>query len=332
MSLSKEEDPSAAGKGKTAPRLLEVQSRSSAMKKGLFGSKKLWSTLFPPSFERRQGIRCSSEPILRGKNQADSEEDPKEEASGADFQAKRGFSASPLFSCRFPRFRKKSLGEGASSSRNEADLNNFSSDEDMEGFSGLVGSDPHGLAVMVLPSSPETRGKGPSFLGNYGLMVAENLEVISSSHFQSPPSSIPPSCGLTFSFLSPSTPILPGLAFQSQVPMENRVNSNFFSKKDNVAYEGQTFVDIPTLEMEVIQPAFPYQMFQNVNPLSPKPISPIKDSNMVTVNQGINAGSPSGEFQIEGLSPRKMEKVREVLKSLDIKVYSRRKSRYSTGL
>ncbi|RVW73406.1 hypothetical protein CK203_052988 [Vitis vinifera] len=198
------------------------------MKKGLFGSKKLWSTLFPPSSKRQQGIRCCSEPILRGKNQADSEEDPKEEASGADFQAKRGFSASPLFSCRFPRFRKKSLGEGASLSRNEADLNNFSSDEDMEGFSGLVGSDPHGLAVMVLPSSPETRGKGPSFLGNCGLMVAENLEV----------------------------------------PMENRVNSNFFFKKDNVAYEGQTFVDIPTLEME--------------------------DSNMITVNQGINAGSPSG--------------------------------------
>ena len=183
VSLSKEEDPSATGKGKTAPRLLEVQSRSSAMKKGLFGSKKLWSTLFPPSSKRQQGIRCCSEPILRGKNQADSEEDPKEEASGADFQAKRGFSASPLFSCQFPRFRKKSLGEGASSLRNEADLNNFSSDEDMEGFSGLVGSDPHGLAVMVLPSSPETRGKGPSFLGNCGLMVAENLEVISSSHF-----------------------------------------------------------------------------------------------------------------------------------------------------
>ena len=84
--------------------------------------------------------------------------------------------------------------------------------------------------------------------------------------------------------------------------------------------------------MEVIQPAFPYQMFESVNPLSPNPISPIKDSNMVTGNQGVTAGSPSGEFQIEGLSPRKMEKVREVLKSLDIKVYSRRKSRYSTGL
>ena len=84
--------------------------------------------------------------------------------------------------------------------------------------------------------------------------------------------------------------------------MENRVNSEFFFKKDNDAYEGQTSVDIPTLEMEVVQPAFPYQMFESVNPLSPNPSSPIKDSSMVTVNQGVTVGSPSGEFQIEGLS------------------------------
>ncbi|RVW32260.1 putative mitochondrial protein [Vitis vinifera] len=42
--------------------------------------------------------------------------------------------------------------------------------------------------------------------------------------------------------------------------------------------------------------------------------------------------SPIGEFQIEGLFPRKMAKVREVLSSLDIKVYSRRKNRCSTGM
>ena len=96
---------------------------------------------------------------------------------------KRGSSASPLFSRRFPRFRKKSLGEGASALRNEPALNNFSSDEDMEGLSGRVGSDPRGSAVMVLPSSSEIRGKGPSFMGNCGLIVAENLEVISSSYF-----------------------------------------------------------------------------------------------------------------------------------------------------
>ena len=51
VSLRKEEDPSAMGKGKTAYVFLEVQSISSAKKKVMFGSKKLWSTLFPPSFE-----------------------------------------------------------------------------------------------------------------------------------------------------------------------------------------------------------------------------------------------------------------------------------------
>ena len=88
--------------------------------------------------------------------------------------------------------------------------------------------------------------------------------------------------------------------------MENRVNSDFFFfKKDDDAYIGQTSVDIPNLVMVVIQLAFPYQMFECVNPLLPKPISPIKASNLVTVNQGVTAGSPLGEFQIEGLSPQK---------------------------
>ena len=103
-------------------------------------------------------------------------------------------------------------------------------------------------------------------------------------------------------------------------------------KKVNDAYEGQTSVDIPNLEMEVIQPTCPYQMFESVNPLSSNLRAPIKESSMAAVNLGGIAGSPLGEFQIEGLSPRKMAKVREVLKTLDIKVYSRRKSRCSTGL
>ena len=53
VSLRKEEDPSAVGKGKIATGLLEVQSSSSAKKKVMFGSKKLWSTFFPPSSECR---------------------------------------------------------------------------------------------------------------------------------------------------------------------------------------------------------------------------------------------------------------------------------------
>ncbi|RVW27925.1 hypothetical protein CK203_113725 [Vitis vinifera] len=42
---------------------------------------------------------------------------------------------------------------------------------------------------------------------------------------------------------------------------------------------------------------------------------------------GVNEASPPEDFLIDGLSPRKMAKVREVLSSLDIKVYSRRKNR-----
>ena len=69
----------------------------------------------------------------------------------------------------------------------------------------------------------------------------------------------------------------------------------------------------------MIQPACPYQMSESVSSLSANLRSPFKESSKATVNLG-------------GLSPRKMAKVREVLKTLDIKVYSRRKSRCSTGL
>ncbi|RVW29923.1 hypothetical protein CK203_100289 [Vitis vinifera] len=55
--------------------------------------------------------------------------------------------------------------------------------------------------------------------------------------------------------------------------------------------------------MEVIQPACPYQMCESVNPLSA--------SSKAVVNLGGIAGSPPGEFQIEGLSPRKMAKVQK---------------------
>ncbi|KAJ9700851.1 hypothetical protein PVL29_006264 [Vitis rotundifolia] len=212
-------------------------------------------------------------------------------------------------------------------------MNNFSFDEGKEGLLGRVGSDLRGSAVLVLPSMPKIRGKGPKFMGNCGLSVAENLEVIPSSPSQSPsslfPSSFfPPSCGLTPSFLSPSVPNLISSDFQSLAPLENRVNSIIFFKNDDDGTVGQNSVGIPNLVMVENQFAYPNQLTQSVNPLSPKTILP---SNLATVNQGVTVGSPSDEFQIEGLSPRKMAKVHEVLKTLDIKVYSRRKSRCSTG-
>ncbi|RVW86698.1 hypothetical protein CK203_039841 [Vitis vinifera] len=181
---------------------------------------------------------------------------------------------------------------------------------------------------MVKPSSPETRGKGPSLMGNCVSRVAEILEV-TPSLFNSIHPYIPSSSGFTNSLLNPpvhilcpSTPMSPDSSSQSLAPMENRVNSKFFSKKVND--EGQIPVDIPNLEMEteVIQPACPYQMSESVNSLSANLRSPCKESSKATVHLGGIAGSPSGEFQIEGLSPRKMAKVREVLKTLDIKVFS----------
>ncbi|KAL6322627.1 hypothetical protein AAG906_014299 [Vitis piasezkii] len=235
------QDSSSAIKREISSGLLEVHRA----KKVMYGSRKLWSTFFPPSSEHRQGIRSSSEPISRGKSKVDSEEDPKTDDLGAEAQANRGLNASPLFSPCSPRLRKKKLGERDPSPRKEADLNSFSSNEDMEGSLGRVGSDSRGSAAMVKPSSPETRDKGPSLMGNCASRFAEILEVI--------------------------------------------------------------------------QPACPYLMSESVNSLSANLSSHCKESSKATVHLGGIAGSPSGEFQIEGLSPRKMAKVREVLKTLDIK-------------
>ena len=139
-----------------------------------------------------------------------------------------------------------------------------------------MGSDLRGSAVTVLPSTLEIRGKELSFMGNYGLLVAENLEVISFSPTQSPPSSPSPSCGLASSFLSPSVPNLPNSAFHSQFPMENRVTFEFFSKKDDVGTVGQISVGIHNLVVEEIQPAYPYQLTESINPIFSKPFCLIR--------------------------------------------------------
>lgn len=73
-------------------------------------------------------------------------------------------------------------------------------------------------------------------------------------------------------------------------------------------------------------------MPEGFNPIKSKPILPNEVSNLVTISQGVAVVSPMGEFQIEGLSPRKMAKVHKVLSSLDIKVNSKRKSRCSTSI
>ena len=72
------------------------------------------------------------------------------------------------------------------------------------------------------------------------------------------------------------------------------------------------------------------QMSKGINSLKTMPSTPIEAPNLVIVSQGDAEFFPMGGFQIEGLSSSKMTKVCEVLSSLDIKVYSRWKNRFST--
>ena len=72
------------------------------------------------------------------------------------------------------------------------------------------------------------------------------------------------------------------------------------------------------------------QMSEGINSLKTLPSIPIEAPNLVTDCPVEAEFSSLGGFQIEGLSSIKMDKVRVVLSSLDIKVYSRWKNRFST--
>ena len=114
--------------------------------------------------------------------------------------------------------------------------------------------------------------------------------------------------------------------------MENRVIPEFLSKNDDVGSLCQNCVGNPIHVGVESQPACSNLLPKRFIPFKSKPKLPSEVSNLVIVSQGDDAVSPSGEFQIEGLSPRKMAKMCEVLSSLNIKVYSKRKSRRFIGL
>ena len=85
-----------------------------------------------------------------------------------------------------PIAKDSMFGEGASSSRDEEAMRDLQVrkpffEEGREGLLGRVGSDLRGSSVMLLPSNPEIRGKGLNFSVICGMLVAENLEVNSSS-------------------------------------------------------------------------------------------------------------------------------------------------------
>ena len=66
----------------------------------------------------------------------------------------------------------------------------------------------------------------------------------------------------------------------------------------------------PNLDVVESQIAYLNQMVEGINPLKTLPSTPNEASNLVIVSQGEAEFSLLGEFQIEGLSPRKMAKVR----------------------
>ena len=143
----------------------------------------------------------------------------------------RGFSACPLTCCRSSGFRKKCSGKRASSSRGDAVLRKSPNVEDRASYKGRMGFDHRGSLVTIFPSIPVIREKGLNFVGTYGMLVAENLEVSSSSHSQSSLSTFPPPFGLPLPSLSPSVPVLPSSVIYSHYPMKTRVISKFFFQK-----------------------------------------------------------------------------------------------------
>ena len=159
-----------------------------------------------------------------------------------------------------------------------------------------MGFDLCGSSITFLPSNPEIRGKGLNFWGNRGILVAENLEVISSSPSQSPVSSFPSSFGLALPFPSPSAPVFPSSVIQPPVHMENRGIFDCFSKNDDGGTFCQNGVGIPNLVMVESQSAYSNQLPESLNLIKSKPNVPSEVSNLVMVSQGNAAVSPSGEF------------------------------------
>ncbi|KAJ9689107.1 hypothetical protein PVL29_014651 [Vitis rotundifolia] len=313
------EEDDAAARGKTP----EGQSRGFLQKEESAVTKRMWTTLFPPSSDCQQERRRRSEPIIPAKPPSASEVRPMEEDVAAGSQSRRDDTATPLFR---RLLRKRGSGEGTSTSRG-----NQRFEEDKDGSMGRVGSDLRGFTVTGSLSSPEIKGKGLVFEGFCEFPGMENSEVCMSSLSQPPKSSSTPHFPLSPPSSSPSGPDLLNSVHISQSPMENRVFSEFVVDKDVVGNFFQNFVGISVHDEVGKQIAIPNQMSECVTPCKPKPSMPKEVSNRGSGSQGDTVVSPSGEFHMDGLSPRKMAKVREVLNSLDIKAYSRRKNRSSTG-
>ncbi|RVX05736.1 Transposon TX1 uncharacterized 149 kDa protein [Vitis vinifera] len=252
-------------------------------------SKKTWSTLFPPSVDRRQGHRCSSEPIFTRGSSSSSEDRNMEEEFGMGFQMERGIRVNPLSRCPLSGNLSK---EDTSASRVEV----------KGGLTGRVGFDPRGYSDMVSPSNSIIRGKGLIFEGFAKFREPKTWRYVS------------PLFSATrvtfFSFCSPDSPLKSLWSTSSQFSPSSSVSYGKsrhlkkFYEKGGVDYLKHG--DIPDRVEE-----------ENQCALSNHDESCTPKESIVRSHK-----EDSGDFLIDGLSPGKMAKVREVLCSLDIKVYS----------
>ena len=128
------------------------QMRGSMQKEEMIVSKKMWTTLFPPSVDHRQGHQSSSEPLFLRKSSSFSEVCNLEEDFGMGSQMEQGIRESSLFRCLLSRNSKQCSREETSTSSEETDLRNSHFEEDKEGFLGRVGSNIRGSSVTDLPS------------------------------------------------------------------------------------------------------------------------------------------------------------------------------------
>ncbi|KAJ9688890.1 hypothetical protein PVL29_014507 [Vitis rotundifolia] len=112
---NREDEDVAASKRKA----LEDQSRGYTQKEEVVVSKKMWTTLFPPSFDRRQELRRRSEPIFPAKPSSVSEARPLEE----DLRSRPQLESEGTTSLLFRRLlRNRSSGEGTSSTNGVVEL------------------------------------------------------------------------------------------------------------------------------------------------------------------------------------------------------------------
>ncbi|RVW16109.1 Transposon TX1 uncharacterized 149 kDa protein [Vitis vinifera] len=189
-----------------------VYTRDATQEEETAISKKTWSTLFPPSADRRQGHRCCSEPFFTRGSSSSSEDHNMVEEFGMGFQMDRGIRVNPLSRCHLSGKLSK---EDTSASRVEV----------QGGLSGRVGFDPRGYSDMGSPSNSIIRGKGLICEGFCEIPGAKNLEVCQPSLSQPPESPSIPSCSPDSPLKNPSGPILPNsvsLPHPDRVEEENQ--------------------------------------------------------------------------------------------------------------